>query len=248
MVSWWSWCFGVLLTMWGTVSQRFRDWLSSIAFLQPLSRPLVTGPKCARGTNIPSSAFARHWWWGATKSAGGVVREASYLVPLRLECDWFIEGSCIYRPLTGGTETNFAGGFPGCAGSISNSASCLGMSCLFDLRGREQGARGSWLACTRQREGAKWNYLRFLHFSRRNWWFLMVPMQWEGPCVIRNSICREAFYLIRKGRKGTPPMWSMSDWQPLFEWTSQVDEIEIRPDVPDPVPGARLFWFWSINV
>lgn len=91
MVSWWSWCFGVLLTMWGTVSQRFRDWLSSIAFLQPLSRPLVTGPKCARGTNIPSSAFARHWWWGATKSAGGVVREASYLVPLRLECDWFIE-------------------------------------------------------------------------------------------------------------------------------------------------------------
>lgn len=126
---------------------------------------------------------------------------------------WLVHrGSCIYRPLTGGTETNFAGGFPGCAGSISNSASCLGMSCLFDLRGREQGARGSWLACTRQREGAKWNYLRFLHFSRRNWWFLMVPMQWEGPCVIRNSICREAFYLIRKGRKGTPPMWSMSDW------------------------------------
>lgn len=25
------------------------------------------------------------------KAGGGVVREASYLVPLRLECDWFIE-------------------------------------------------------------------------------------------------------------------------------------------------------------
>ena len=72
---WWAGGLGALGFCWPFgeqfYSQRFRDWASSIGFLQPLSRPLVTGPKCARGTNIPSRAFARHWWWGATKSGGG---------------------------------------------------------------------------------------------------------------------------------------------------------------------------------